>query len=85
MMGGFGGFGMGFGIILWVAVIALIVWAVVRIFPNQGQQQGGSGGSVPGETSEETLRKRFARGEIDAGEYERSLEVLRGEKTKGGV
>ncbi|HET7479049.1 MAG TPA: SHOCT domain-containing protein [Rubrobacteraceae bacterium] len=83
MMGGFGGFGMGFGIILWLAIIALIVWAVVRIFPNQGQ--GGNRESSAGETPEETLRRRFAGGEIDAEEYERSLKVLKGERTKGGV
>jgi uncharacterized membrane protein len=29
------------------------------------------------DSAEETLRQRFARGEIDAEEYERSLEVLR--------
>lgn len=83
MMGGFGGFGMGFGIILWLAILALVVWAVVRIFPNQDREGGGS--SSAGTTPEETLRQRFARGEIDVEEYERSLDVLRGERTKGGV
>ena len=29
------------------------------------------------DSAEETLRQRFARGEIDAEEYKRSLEVLR--------
>jgi uncharacterized membrane protein len=29
------------------------------------------------DSAEETLRQRFARGEIDAEEYERSLEILR--------
>ena len=81
MMGGFGGFVMGFGIILWLAVIALIVWAVVRIFPNQDQESRGSAGGPP----EEILRRRFAEGEIDAKQYERSLEVLKGARTKGGV
>lgn len=84
MMGGIGGFGMGFGILIWIAVIALVVWALVRIFPNV-QQQGGPGGITSGETPEEILRRRVARGEIDAGEYERALEVLTNGKTKGGV
>jgi putative membrane protein len=83
MMGGFGGFGMGFGIILWLAVIALVVWAVVRFFPNQDRESRGGGSA--GEPSEETLRRRFAKGEIDAEQYERSLDVLKGERTKGGV
>jgi putative membrane protein len=78
MMGGLGGFGMGFGIILWVAVIALIVWMLVRLFPGI-QQQTGAGGSVAGETAEEILRQRFARGEISAQEYEeRSRTLSRG-------
>ena len=36
---------------------------------------------------EETLRERFTRGVLDAEEYEKSLEVLRGNKsiTRGGV
>jgi hypothetical protein len=43
------------------------------------------------DSAEETLRQRFARGEIDAEEYERSLEVLRHGRAserrsaKGGV
>jgi putative membrane protein len=31
-----------------------------------------------GDPAEEILRERFARGEITADEYERSLEILRG-------
>ncbi len=66
------------GIILLVAVVALIVWTLFRIFPGLQQQ---------GDPAEETLRGRFARGEIDAEEYEKTLEVLRRERntTKGGA
>lgn len=68
MMGG------GLGIIFLLAIIVLVVWALTRVSPTR---QGGEGRSGPdGPSAEEVLRERFARGEIDAGEYERSLEVL---------
>jgi putative membrane protein len=71
MMGG--GFGMIFWLILWVAIIALIVWLLMRIFSNR---RDGERPETRGDSAEEILRQRFARGEIDAEEYERSLEVL---------
>lgn len=73
MMGGFGIFGM----LLWIAIIALIVWAVVRLI----QGRPGNGGPAPEERpdpAEETLRQRYARGEIGDEEYGRSLSTLRG-------
>ncbi len=88
MMGGMGrmmgGPMMGGGfMILWliflVALIALVVWLLMRPFSNQ---RGGNRPEAREDSSEEILRERFARGEIDAEEYEHSLEVLRG-KTGG--
>lgn len=79
MGGGWGAFGwlwMIIPLLFWGGLLTLIVWAVMRIFP------GGSAGSTPREGSarsaEDTLRERFARGEIDAEEYEERLRVLRG-------
>lgn len=78
MMGG-GGFGflwMLAPLLFWGGLLAVVVWLVARIFPGvRGGNGGGSGESRDG--AEEILRERFARGEIDAGEYERSLEILR--------
>lgn len=77
-MGGMNGMMGGFGllwVIVWVAIIALIVWGVVQL--AQGQQGGGQP-EQRSDTAEETLRQRFARGEIDREEYERSLATLRG-------
>lgn len=90
MMGGFDGFmGGGWGafgwlwmlipLLFWGGLIALIVWAVVRVFPGQRDSANFSG--TREKPAEEILRERFARGEIDAEEYERSLAVLRGEKS----
>ncbi|HLE89438.1 MAG TPA: SHOCT domain-containing protein [Candidatus Limnocylindria bacterium] len=61
---------MGLGMLLWVALIGVAVWLVVRAL---GQRPGASGT----ESAEELLRRRFASGEIDAEEYERRLEILR--------
>jgi putative membrane protein len=64
--------------ILGFVVLALVVWAVFRILPSPWPDRAGPDS---GESSaEETLRQRFARGEIDAEEYERSLEVLRNDR-----
>lgn len=62
---------MGFGMIIWVVVIALVVWLFVRA---TGPRPTGGGTS---ESAEELLRRRFAAGEIDAEEYQRRLETLR--------
>ena len=63
--------------LFWVAFLGLIVWGAVRIL---------SGGQIGerADSAEEILRQRFASGEMDAEEYERSLEALRrGSSQKG--
>ena len=87
MMGGWDGGMMGTFSLLWMLIpllfwgglLALIAWAVVRIFPIF---PGGRGGGMPREGSvrsaEDILKERFAQGEIDAEEYEERLRVLRG-------
>jgi putative membrane protein len=85
MMGGFGVLWMLVPLLFWGGLLAIIVWLVVRIFPAQ---RGGSGASEsPRDSAEEILRGRFARGEINAEEYERSVQVLRNRRdaTPGGV
>ena len=83
-MGGWGGLWWPFMLIpllLWGVFLSLLVWLAVRVFSK------GRGAARPGATmdsAEEILRERFARGEINAEEYERSLEILRGERTYGG-
>ncbi|MCA3748391.1 MAG: SHOCT domain-containing protein [Rubrobacter sp.] len=79
MDGGRGFFGILWTLVpllFWGGLIALIVWAVVRITSGQGSSDDHRARAG---SAEEILRERFARGEIDAEEYERSLEVLRGE------
>lgn len=72
-------------LLFWGGLLAFAAWALMRIFPIRGGGDGVSGSRE--ESAEEILRKRFAGGEIDAEEYERSLEVLKGERdvTRGGI
>jgi uncharacterized membrane protein len=75
--------GGGGGSILTLLVLALVVWAVIKFFPDWQDRLGLT--SRREDSAEVTLRQRFARGEIDAAEYERSLGVLRnGRASKDG-
>ena len=69
MMGGSGGGGL-----ILLLVLVLAVWALIKVFPDWRDRVGLDRRE---DSAEETLRQRFARGEIDAEDYERSLEVLR--------
>jgi uncharacterized membrane protein len=79
MMGGGG------GSILLLLVLVVAVWALIKAFPDWQDRVGLN--SRREDSAEETLRQRFARGEIDAEEYERTLEVLRNGRVseKSGV
>jgi putative membrane protein len=84
MMGGWGAFGwlgMLITLLFWVGVLVLIVWAVVRIV-SALEHRGGTpphthGGGMPSASPEDILKERFARGEIDAKEFEERRRVLR--------
>lgn len=81
--GGMMGGGWGFFGVIWMLIpllflgglVAVIVWAVTQL--GSGRQAGGSAG-VHDRSAEDILRERFARGEMDAEEYEERLRVLRG-------
>ncbi|HEY8721717.1 SHOCT domain-containing protein [Pengzhenrongella sp.] len=73
MMGWYGG-GMGAGGwvlmgLFWIALIALIIWLVVRLLPSTSR-----GGSTPTQGAQdsplEILDRRLARGEIDLETYQ---------------
>jgi putative membrane protein len=86
MMGWYGG-GMGAGAwmfmgLFWLVLLALIIWAVVRLLPTR---EGGSGRSGPGpalESPEEILDRRFARGEVDLETYQVQRAALTAERGK---
>lgn len=58
-------------IVFWGAIIALVVWAVRQFRPPTGSAGAGR-------NAMRILEERFARGEIDADEFERRREILRG-------
>jgi putative membrane protein len=81
MMGGWGAFGwlwMLIPLLFWGGLLTLIVWAIIRVFPGQNNERR----EFQGESAEEILRARFARGEIEAEEYESSLQTLRGVRAR---
>ncbi|MFB9904310.1 SHOCT domain-containing protein [Allokutzneria oryzae] len=68
---------MAFMPLLWIVLIGLIVWAVVRLTQRHvGGDHGQDRGWPPRETPEEILDRRFASGEIDADAYTEARERL---------
>ena len=83
MMGWYGS-GMGLGAWLfmgtfWVALLALIVWLVVRLLPAGNRPAAGE--SV--ESPEDILDRRFARGEIDEQTYAAQRSALAAHRGPG--
>ncbi|MFC6673512.1 SHOCT domain-containing protein [Marinobacterium aestuariivivens] len=65
-------YGHGWGMLLWLLLLILLCWALVRLF------SGRDGSDRPREkTAREILDERFAKGEIDEDEYRKRLEVLK--------
>lgn len=83
---GYGDTGWGWGgmigmVLLWVVLIALIVWAVTRLLPTRRLDGGYQQASR--ETPEEILDRRFARGEVELETYQAqraTLKSSRGER-----
>ena len=79
MMWGYGfGWGwvlMSFGTILWIALLVVLVWALLRWLSNRAPT---STPQMPQSAlpAEEILRQRYARGEIDTATYEQMRERL---------
>ena len=73
--GALGWIGMLVQILFWAGILVLIAWAIMRIFP----QRHSEGSEMHrGETAEEILGQRFARGEIDEKEYQAKRHALSG-------
>jgi putative membrane protein len=63
----FGGLGMGLGMILWIPLVGLVVWALARLVWRPNQKD---------ELPLDLLRRRYARGEINDAEFERAKQGL---------
>ena len=66
----------GIAILVLAGLLAVAAWGVTRLLPLQRGERADS--------AEEILRERFARGEITAEEFQRSIEILRGGNREDG-
>ncbi|MGW2749089.1 SHOCT domain-containing protein [Streptomyces sp. NPDC001450] len=74
---------MAFMPIVWIVLLGLVVWAVVRLTQHStGRDSGQSPGRQPRDTPEEILDRRFASGEIDADTYTEARERLAAHRPK---
>jgi len=83
MMGlGFGGLGLIFMLVFWVAIIGVAVWFVAQLFPRAtaaGRTMAPppvERYTPPTESPLDILKKRYARGEITKAEYEEMRQDL---------
>ena len=67
-LGVMGGFGMLFGLLVWVALIGLLIWGASALFAQRG--------SVGAERPLDILQRRYARGEVTEAEFEQAKRVL---------
>ena len=63
-----GGFGMGFGAIFWIVLLALVIWAVTSAGARTGHRSEASAKAI--------LDERLARGEISVDEYRKLRAAL---------
>lgn len=74
---------MGFMMLFWLAVLALLVWAVIRLSRAIESHHRSTGGVQPSqhrETPRETLDHRYAAGDIDSATYSEMRARLEGGK-----
>ena len=75
---------MGGELIVLLVVLGVVVFALIKVFPDWQDRVGLNNRREEDrreDSAEETLRQRFARGEIDQEEYEQRLRILREEST----
>jgi len=69
---------MGFGMVLWIALLVVLVWALIRWLQRKTTVAPPQEGAPPvgGPSALEILRQRYARGEIDRATFEQMHERL---------
>ncbi len=75
---GFGWLLMSLGMVLWIALLVVLVWAVIRWLERKTSTSGPQVISIPasGPSALEILRQRYARGEVDTATFEQMRERL---------
>lgn len=82
MMWGYGfGWGwllMSFGMVLWIALLVVLVWTLIRWLERKSSAvvPPATGFTPSGPSALELLQQRYARGEIDTATYEHMREQL---------
>ncbi len=71
MMGNWGFFGMSMMWLIWLPLIALFVWFIIKITRNNGN------GFDNGRNAIEILKEKFAKGEIGKEEFDEKIKILR--------
>jgi putative membrane protein len=69
---------MSLGMVLWIALLVVLVWAVIRWLERRTSTTASPVSSTPpsGSTALEILQQRYARGEIDTVTFEQMQERL---------
>lgn len=62
----------------------LVIWGLIVLVRYLSTQTDNGAGSARRDTPEEILANRFSRGDIDEGEFEHRLEILRSSGTGRG-
>lgn len=78
MMGGMGSFGiggMGFGWIISLLFIGLLVWGIVKIV-NNNKEDNNSQSSKTIESTLDIIKKRYAQGEITSEQFNKMKNEL---------
>jgi putative membrane protein len=68
--------------IFWIVLVISLFWMMIRAMPWKGQAPASSM-TVTGNSPEEILDQRFARGELDEQAYREQRAVLLREREKG--
>ncbi len=69
---------MSFGMILWIALLVVLVWATIHWLDRRTPKTMSSATGTPAESPSalELLRRRYAQGEIDTVTFEQMRERL---------
>ncbi|MGY1679971.1 SHOCT domain-containing protein [Geodermatophilus sp. SYSU D01176] len=81
-MSGWGWAATTLGSLLFLGLVGLVAWSVVRAVRRPGDGPSWPAQAAGQDTAERLLADRFARGEIDEDEYRRRLATLRNVGTR---
>lgn len=73
-----GMFLMSFGMVLWIALLVVLVWGIMRWLDRKTGTAMPPSAHLTGPSALEILQQRYARGEIDTTTYEQMRERLEG-------